>query len=314
MTAASSPSSESWIEIVARVAREDSEVVADVLGAFAPDGVSMEPAIRTVDSDNFAYEYLDEPTVVRACVREPFDDAQRQALEASLATLVLSAPLPPLEIAPVRMVDWAEEWKQFFHVLRVGRFVVQPSWERAEVREGDLVIDLDPGRAFGTGQHETTRLCLAALGAHLQPGMRVIDVGTGSGILAIGAILLGASHVWGVDIDEQAVDVARENVERNGVASQVSLEAGSVGASWPWPEPPQAELVVANISSIAAVKLMADCVAPLPPGGLWIGSGFIESARATIEEAVRAAGLRPIAVTEEADWRCLVAVNDQQGA
>src|SRR5689334_21975166 len=102
-------SSESWIEIVARVAREDSELVADVLGEFAPDGVSIEPAIRTIDSDNFAYEYLDEPTVVRACVREPFEDAQRRALEASLATLVLSTPLPALEIAPVRMVDWAEE-------------------------------------------------------------------------------------------------------------------------------------------------------------------------------------------------------------
>lgn len=304
------PSSDSWIEIIARVPRDEAELVADVLGEFAPDGVSIEPAIRTIDSDNFAYEYLDELTVVRACVREPFEDTQRQALEASLAKLVLSAPLPPLEIAPVRMVDWAEEWKQFFHVLRVGRMVVQPSWEQAEARPGDLVIDLDPGRAFGTGQHETTRLCLGALEAHLQPGMRVIDVGTGSGILAIGAILLGASHVWGVDIDEQAVDVARENVERNGVTSQVSLEAGSVGPAWPWPEPPQAELVVANISSLAAVKLMADCVAPLVPGGLWIGSGFIESARETIEEAVRAAGLRRIAVTEEADWRCLVAVKD----
>jgi ribosomal protein L11 methyltransferase len=307
MTAASA---ESWIEIVARVPRDEAEVVADVLGEFAPDGVSIEPAIRTIDSDNFAYEYLDEPTIVRACVREPFEDAQRQALETNLATLHLSAPLPPLEIAPVRMVDWAEEWKHFFHVLRIGRFVVRPSWESAELRPDDLVIDLDPGRAFGTGQHETTRLCLAALEAHLQPGMRVIDVGTGSGILAIGAILLGASHVWGVDIDEQAVEVARANVERNGGASRVSLEAGSVGPAWPWPEPLQAELVVANISSIAAVKLMADCVAQLLPGGIWIGSGFIESARPTIEEAVRAAGLRAISVTEEADWRCLAAVKD----
>ena len=163
---------------------------------------------------------------------------------------------------------------------------------------------------FGTGQHETTRLCLAALEAHLRPGMRVLDVGTGSGILAIAAVLLGATHVDAVDIDAEAVEVARANVARNGGTDRIALATGSLGEAWPWPQPPHADLVVANISSIAAIALLPACAAALPAGGLWIGSGFIESAAPSIEDAVRAAGLRPIAMTAEADWRCLVAVQD----
>jgi ribosomal protein L11 methyltransferase len=299
-----------WIEIVARVAPPDVDAVAEVLGEVAPDGISIEPAIRTLDHDNFQYELLDEPTVLRACVLAPFGESQRRALRRRIAALPLSARVPPLLYAPVRTTDWSEEWKRFFHVLRVGRLVVCPSWEEAEARPGDLVIDLDPGKAFGTGQHETTRLCLAALDAHLRPGMRVLDVGTGSGILAIAAVLLGATQVQGIDIDVEAVEVARANVERNGVSSQVSLAAGSLGDAWPWPESARADLVVANISSLAAVALLPACAVALPDGGLWVGSGFIESAAPTIEAAVRAAGLRPIATTAEADWRCIVAVKE----
>ena len=299
-----------WLEIVVRAMPADVDAVAEVLGEFAPDGISIEPAIRTLDHDNFQYELLDEPTLLRACVLAPFDTSRRRALRRRLDSLVLSAPLAPLRYAPVRTTDWSEEWKRFFHVLRVGRLVVQPSWERAETRPDDLIIDLDPGKAFGTGQHETTRLCLAALEAHLRPGMRVLDVGTGSGILAIAAVLLGAPHVDAVDIDAEAVEVARANVARNGVSERITLAAGSLGAAWPWAEAPRADLVVANISSIAAVALLPACAAALPAGGLWIGSGFIESAAPSIDEAVRAAGLRSLVTTAEADWRCLVAVKD----
>lgn len=302
----------SWLEIVVRAMPADVDAVAEVLGEFAPDGISIEPAIRTLDHDNFQYELLDEPTTLRACVLAPFEEPRRRALRRRLAALPLSPSLAPLRYAEVRTTDWSEEWKRFFHVLRVGRLVVQPSWEQAEAREGDLVIDLDPGKAFGTGQHETTRLCLGALDAHLRPGMRVLDVGTGSGILAIAAVLLGASRVQGIDIDAEAVEVARANVERNRVADRIDLAAGSMGEAWPWPEPPRADLVVANISSVAAIALLPACAAALPAGGLWIGSGFIESAAPSIEEAVRAAGLRAVAMTADADWRCLVAVKDAE--
>lgn len=303
------PSAE-WMEVVVRAMPADVDAVAEVLGAFAPDGISIEPAIRTLDHDNFQYELLDEPTLLRACVVAPFDASRRRALRRRLDSLALSAPLPPIRYAPMRTTDWSEEWKRFFHVLRVGRLVVQPSWEQAEARPDDLVIDLDPGKAFGTGQHETTRLCLAALEAHLRPGMRVLDVGTGSGILAIAAVLLGAPHVDAIDIDAEAVEVARANVARNGCADRIALAAGSLNEAWPWAEPPHADLVVANISSLAAVALLPACAAALPVGGLWIGSGFIESAAPSIDAAVRAAGLRPLVTTAEADWRCLVAVKD----
>jgi len=171
------------------------------------------------------------------------------------------------------------------------------------------LIDLDPGAAFGTGQHETSRLCLGALEAHLRPRAHVIDLGTGSGILAIAAARLGAASVRAIDVDAEAVEVARENVARNGVSNVVMLAAGSLGVAWPWPEPAadSADCVVANISSAAVVALLPACVEALRPGGLWIGSGFLGTAAPVVEAAARAAGLRPLATTAEGEWCCLVA-------
>ena len=306
-----------WIEVTVRAAPADVEAVADVLRAVAPDGVSYEPAIRTLDHTDFAYEELDTPTLLRACVAAPFPAIARRTLRRRLDALALSAPLGRLRYTPVTN-NWAEEWKRFFHVLRAGRLVVRPSWEPYEVQPGELVIDLDPGAAFGTGQHETTRLCLGALDGRVTPGMHVLDVGTGSGILAIAAALLGAANVDAVDIDAEAVEVARENVELNGVSAVVRTEAGSIGddqagatqGTWPWGPSPvgSADLVVANISSSVLARLLPACTAALRPGGVFIGSGYIESGAPTVEGAVRDAGLRIIEVTTEAEWRCLVAV------
>ena len=293
-----------------RVWPVDVDAVADVLGEFAPDGVSIEPVIRTLDHDNFVYEYLDAPSLLRSCLAAPFDAMSRRALRRRLTALSLSAPLGRLRYADVRTTDWSDEWKRFFHVLRVGRLVVRPSWEEVEAAPGDLVIDLDPGAAFGTGQHETTRLCLAALDTYLRPGMHILDVGTGSGILSLAAARLGAATIRAIDIDAEAVEVARENVRRNGVENLVILATGSLGPDWPWPgsAAATADLVVANISSNAAIALLPACAETLRPDGLWIGSGFIESAYGTVVAAVRAAGLRPIATTADGDWRCLIAM------
>jgi ribosomal protein L11 methyltransferase len=289
-----------WIEITLHVAPPDADIVADVLRDFAPDGVSIEPVIRTSDHRDFVYEYLDEPSLVRACVRAPFGTNERRALRRRLDALAVSAPVGRLRYGALATSDWSEEWKRFFHVLRVGRLVVRPSWEQVEVAPGEIVIDLDPGAAFGTGQHETTRLCLAALEARVRPGMRVVDVGTGSGILAIAAARLGAASVRAVDIDPQAVEVARENVARNAVGDVVELAVGSLPAA-------QAELIVANISSQTVLALLPAIADALETGGLAVLSGFIEPAAGTIEQAARTAGLEPVATTAEGEWRCLVA-------
>lgn len=303
-----------WIEVTVRVWPPDVEVVADILRDLAPDGVSIEPAIRTLDTDNFAFEYLDAPSLLRACVRAPLAEATRRALRRRLAALDVSAPVGRLRYGPLAQHAWADEWKRFFQTLRVGRLVVRPSWEHEPLQAGELLIDLDPGAAFGTGQHETTRLCLGALDSHLPRGARVIDLGTGSGILAIAAARLGAASVRAIDVDAEAVEVARENVARNGISDVVSLAAGSLGATWPWagdaPAAGSADCVVANISSAAVMALLPACVEALRPGGLWIGSGFLVTAARGVEATAQSAGLRTLATTTEGEWCCLVAVRD----
>ncbi|MGE0228402.1 MAG: 50S ribosomal protein L11 methyltransferase [Dehalococcoidia bacterium] len=298
-----------WIEVVVRAAPQDADAVADALREVSPAGVSIEPAIRTLDHDNFQYELLNEPTTLRVCLAGPLTSHDRRALRQRLAAAA-AVPLPPIRYRQVGDQDWSEEWKRYFGVLHVGnRMVVRPSWEPYEAQPDELVIELDPGTAFGTGQHETTRLCLAALEREVRPGIVLLDVGTGSGILAVGAVLLGAESVRACDIDANAVAAAVENARRNGVQAAVDVRAGSVGADWPWDSfaAASADLVVANISSVALVALMEEMAAALRAGGCFIGSGFIETGRAGVEAAVRAAGLRTQDVLEDGEWRCLVA-------
>ena len=302
--------SEGWIEVAVRVAPADAEMVADLLGGLAPGGAVMEPAIRISDGEHFGYELLDAPSTVRAFFAKPFVAADRRTLRRRLARLPLRAPLPRLRFTERQERNWAEEWKRFFEVLHVGeRLVVRPSWRQYEPRAGEIVIDLDPGSAFGTGQHPTTRLCLEALERELRPGDEVIDVGTGSGILAVAAALLGAGSVRAVDVDPGAVPIARASCERNRVEALVRVAAGSLGKAWPWPRPAErsADLVVANISSAALAELMPDVAAALRPGGRFVGSGFIERHAAEVGAAAADAGLGTQRVHADGEWRCLVA-------
>ena len=300
-----------WVEVTVRVAPADVELVADVLREVAPGGVVIEPAIRLSDDANFAYEELDAPSTLRACVEAPWEMRERRALRRRVAGLPLSAPHAPLIFRDVRARDWSEEWKRYWGVWRSGgRIVVRPSWEPYRARPGELVIELDPGAAFGTGQHETTRLCLAALERYVRRGAQVLDLGAGSGILAIAAARLGAARVLGVDVDADTPAVARANAIRNGVAARARFGAGSLGDAWPWRERKERsfDLVVANISSPVIVDLLPRIAAALRPGGLFAGSGFIDANAADVSTAAAAVGLRALRLDADGEWRCLVAV------
>jgi len=298
-----------WIEITVRVPPDDVDPVASILTDFTGQPVAIEPQIRRIEGIEFGYEELDAPVTVRAYAEPPLPDSQRDAIEAALAALLLSAPVEPPTYRPLDPTDWSEEWKRFYDVQHIGgRLVVRPSWLEYAPREGEVVVELDPGTAFGTGQHETTRLCLAAIERHLRPGESVLDVGCGSGILAIAAAKLGAGRIRAIDVDPDTIAVTEANAAINDVHT-IEAAAGSVGDAWPWPDDPArgVELLVLNISSRAVLLFLPEVIAALAPDGRAILSGFLARDAGEIEAAVIAAGLHIIEVTPELEWCAIVA-------
>lgn len=300
-----------WIEITAHTAPSDVDAVAGLFADVSDGGVVIEPAILPSDDVEFAFEELDEPTLVRAYVPEPFTAGERRLLRRRLSALPLTEVLPRLRYRSLVPPNWAEEWKRFYDIQHVGEhFVIRPTWIDYEAKPDELVIDLDPGAAFGTGQHETTRLCLAALERWQTAGGRVLDLGCGSGILAVGAARLGATEVLALDIDPDVIVVSNENTAANGVGDRVRSLAGSLGDDWPSEAGSDvgfADLVVANISSRAVLRLLPAIAAATRPGGVTILSGFLGRDADEIEAAVGGIGLEQLDLTIDGDWACLAA-------
>jgi ribosomal protein L11 methyltransferase len=216
-------------------------------------------------------------------------------------------PIGELRTRIVHEADWAEAWKAFFPVLRVGRrLVVRPTWRRHRARPGDVVLALDPGMAFGTGLHPTTRLCLAVLEPLADDGRlaeaRVLDVGCGSGILAIAALRLGAATALGVDTDPIAIESTLANARRNRLAPRLRARVGSL----PTEEEPF-DVVLANLIAGVLVPLAAYLRDELRPGGTLVASGIFVDREGDVRAAFESAGLRVVDRTVEGDWIALVA-------
>lgn len=203
--------------------------------------------------------------------------------------------------------DWINNWKEYFHQFYVDDILIIPSWEKVRDEDRDkMIIHIDPGTAFGTGMHETTQLCLRQLKKYVTGQTELLDVGTGSGILSIAALKLGAKHAIGTDLDPCAISAVRENLEANEVpdgAMQVLLGniiddqrvQDDVGYG-------KYDIVVANILAEVLVPLTPVIVNQLKPGGIYITSGIIEEKEAVVEDAVKAAGLEVLEVTHQNDW------------
>lgn len=204
--------------------------------------------------------------------------------------------------------EWADSWKQYFHTSRIGeRFVVKPSWEDYEPQDNDIILDLDPGMAFGTGTHGTTILCLESLERLVQPGMTVFDVGAGSGILSIAAAKLGATTVRAVEYDAMATDTARANVANNQVGEVVELSQGNLldGVEG------KADIIVANLIADLILKLAPAIPSHLKENGCFLGSGIIKDRLADVTEALALSGLVVTKVTEAGEWAAIVACRSQ---
>ncbi len=293
-----------WLEISVRVDSETAEAVCELFNRLYKGGEGAGNAVIEVNGYNSRGELTDASVIVKTYV--PVDrrlDEVRQQIEEGLWHLSQISPIPEPSFRELAPEDWSNVWKTYFHPLRVGsHLVIKPSWREWQPAPGDIVIELDPGMAFGTGLHPTTRLCLMLLEQYLRPGMRVLDQGSGSGILSLAAIKLGAASVHARDVDVAAMQATQENAERNGVADRIQVTLGSL--------PPEGEydLILCNILADTIINLLKQGLADrLTAGGVLIVSGIIDSQVDDVAAAVMARGLWIREQRSEGDWIALVA-------
>lgn len=285
-----------WVEVSVEVDQETAEAVAEVLSRYAHRGVVVEGGPGG---------WHEGPVMVRGYL--PADDdlwTRKKRIEEGLWHLGQIRPIPDPSFRTIAEEDWAEAWKKRLEVLRIGdRLVIRPSWLDYSPRPTDVVVQLDPGMAFGTGLHPTTQLCLCALEEFVQPGMDVLDLGTGSGILAVAAAKLGARRVLALDTDQQAVKVARSNVIDNHVAERISVRSGSL------PDAPGSyDLVVVNILARVIVDMVEEGLSErLRPDGILITAGIIVDNLPEVLEAFERSSLEVIDQRQRGDWVSLLA-------
>jgi len=301
-----------WLELSVEADQEAVEAVSGILARVAHGGISVESPFLLRDEGLAAVPDLSRPATVRAYVpaidalaaQRAVDDARRML--GHLRPFELR-PISELTVRPVHEEDWAAAWKQHFPVLRVGRrLVIRPTWRRHRATAGDVVLALDPGMAFGTGLHPTTRLCLAAIESWadegLIPGARVLDVGCGSGILAICAAKLGAADVLAIDTDPLAIDATVANARRNRLTRHIRAERGSLPVAGP-----PFDLVVANLIASLLVAMASQLAAAVRVGGRLLASGIFIDREAEVSEALAAAGFRSVGRSVETEWVAIAA-------
>ncbi len=300
---------ESWYEIRLRVPSASADLVCHELTDLGCEGITVEE--RRLDT--FVPPDPDEVPSGDYCLKAYFRAAAvSQGLPEEILERLreLARFFPGLEpVAPelhrVATENWAEDWKQHFQPFAVGRRLrVQPSWETAPAAQEQVIVRLDPGMAFGTGTHGTTRLCLEALAPLFEEGeapQRVLDVGTGSGILAIAAAALGSERVLACDIDPEACRTARENADRNGVGERVEVTGRPLEEL-----EGNFDVILANILAEELVRLAPQLVSRLAPAGALILSGILSEKEDLVREGYRPFGLAGPQISRQEEWSCLL--------
>ncbi|MFC4618042.1 50S ribosomal protein L11 methyltransferase [Camelliibacillus cellulosilyticus] len=306
-----------WLEICVHSSREAIEPISNIFHEAGAGGVVIE------DSDDLDHDWSDRYGEIYALNPDdypeegvnikaylPVNSFLAETVEEikgaihHLSQFDINLGDIAFSLSEINETSWQEAWKQYYKPVHVtDRLTIAPTWEAYQPQQADeQVIELDPGMAFGTGTHPTTVLSLQALEKYLQPGMRVLDVGTGSGILSIASAKLGAASVLGVDLDDVAVQVAEQNVALNQVQNRVEIRRNNLVNDLSGPY----DIIVANILAEIIVRFLNDVPDRLAPNGRFIASGIIENKREWVRENIRKAGLEIVETMKNEHWITLV--------
>lgn len=307
-----------WIEVQIKTDSENVEIVSGILYDLGVGGLAIEDPqdviFKAENPDSWDYivpeellEDRDSGVVVKAYFPEGEElldtiEAIRQRIEV-MPKYETGSSFGIVSLSEVFEKDWENSWKKYYKTAKIGdRVVVNPSWEEYSPKEDEIVVNLDPGMAFGTGTHETTTLCARELEKVVTPESTVLDVGCGSGILSIIAAKLGAKEVVGVDIDEVAVRVSKENIALNGVEDRIDIRQGDlldvVDKKY--------DIVVANILAEIIAILNKDIKRCLAEDGIFISSGIIKDKVDFVKNSMAESGLEVLQVIELGEWASIV--------
>ena len=293
-----------WLELSIEAPREYAEPLSTIFARYGTGGSVIEET-GGYNPDEGDGPPPNAPVTVKTYI--PVDGAtasSKNNIEVAVRLVALLHPLPRLNEKIIEEQDWENSWKAHFRPLRVApHLVIKPSWHFYEPKKDDIVVELDPGLAFGTGYHPTTRACLRALQSTIHPNDRIIDVGTGSGILAISALKLGARAVLALDMDPQAVKATRSNGRRNSVGKALQVRRGTLPNSHC--NPPY-ELVLANISATTVVNMAKVFYEVLCDGGHLIASGIVQDRSAEVLYALAQSGFTLVRRIDDGLWVTLL--------
>lgn len=299
-----------WKEISLTIKRDALELATAVLYELGIEGFQIDDNTLTEADKEAMYVGLVDESILNTtdditihCYFNDVDDVEAKKEEILRHFKTFSIEASSVDVTVTDEEDWAHKWKEHFKTFTLGdHMVVKPLWETYDAKEDDVVIVIDPGMAFGSGTHETTSMCIKAVEALDHIPASVLDVGCGSGILGIAAAKLGAEKVTGIDIDVNAVKIARENCVHNGVEGQLNILHGDLLEE----VTEQYDLVFANILAEVVIMITPDVKQVIKAGGLFISSGIIKEMKSSVLEALSNEGFEQLEVMEEGEWVTIV--------
>lgn len=308
-----------WTEISIKTSQEGADIAAQAFYEVGITGLVIEDPdeLNQLSKEEFFWDYIDESmvgtsdgtVVIKAylssdsslgeklsLIKDKINWLKKRDLGVDLGSL-------DIELASVREEDWSNIWKKYYKPMKVSdRIVIKPSWETYNKKKGQVILTLDPGMAFGTGTHETTMLCMQAIDQYIRPDHSLIDIGCGTGVLSIGALLLGAKAATAIDLDGNAVEIARKNAQINKVLDRMTLVHGNlldeIEGSY--------DIVVANIIADVIIELSQYVTNYIKAGGLFISSGIIHERLDEVIEQIESVGLIIEKVAKMGEWAMVV--------